>query len=73
MNQPCILTYGCLSSSSSPPLLLSPLLLVSGQVGTADGPQWSLGGDTWVVGCAIPDTVVFPQFTELNPDMKDPR
>ena len=60
-----------------PPLLRSsppPLLSVSGrQVGTADGPQWSLGGDTWVVGCAIPDTAVFPQFTELNPDMKDPR
>lgn len=39
-----------------------------GQVGTAHGPQWALGGDTWVVGCQIPDCVVFPEFNELNPD-----
>lgn len=41
-----------------------------GQVGTADGPQWALGGDTWVVGCRIPDCVVFPEFSMLNPDMQ---
>lgn len=36
--------------------------------------QWALGGDTFVVGCAIPDdAVVFPQFNELNPDMRNPR
>lgn len=44
-----------------------------GQQGTAAGPQWSLGGDTWVVGCRIPDSVVFPEFNAHNPDMKDPR
>ncbi|OQS05102.1 inositol oxygenase [Thraustotheca clavata] len=44
-----------------------------GQQGTADGDQWALGGDTWVVGCAIPDTAVFPQFNALNPDMQDER
>lgn len=49
-----------------------------GQRGTADGPQWALGGDTWVVGCALPSGrerpgVVFPEFSMLNPDMKDPR
>merc|ERR1719198_1022168 len=43
-----------------------------GQEGTAYGPQWALGGDTWVVGCRIPDTAVFPEFNKLNPDMKDP-
>ncbi|RHY33546.1 hypothetical protein DYB32_002062 [Aphanomyces invadans] len=43
-----------------------------GQEGTADGDQWSLGGDTWVVGCAIPDTTVFPEFNALNPDMQNP-
>ena len=38
------------------------------------GKQWALGGDTFVVGCAIPsDAVVFPEFNALNPDMKDPR
>ncbi len=44
-----------------------------GQVGTAEGPQWALGGDTWVVGCRIPDCTVFPEFNTLNPDMHDDR
>lgn len=49
-----------------------------GQCGTAEGPQWALGGDTFVVGCALPDGdarpgVVFPEFSLLNPDMADPR
>lgn len=39
-----------------------------GQIGRADFPQWGLGGDTWVVGMPIPDTVVFPEFNVLNPD-----
>ncbi|OQR94510.1 inositol oxygenase [Achlya hypogyna] len=43
-----------------------------GQQGTADGDQWALGGDTWVVGCAIPDSAVFPYFNTLNPDMANP-
>eukprot|EP00633_Aureoumbra_lagunensis_P011246 CAMPEP_0197326052 /NCGR_PEP_ID=MMETSP0892-20130614/1238_1 /TAXON_ID=44058 ORGANISM="Aureoumbra lagunensis, Strain CCMP1510" /NCGR_SAMPLE_ID=MMETSP0892 /ASSEMBLY_ACC=CAM_ASM_000538 /LENGTH=341 /DNA_ID=CAMNT_0042819827 /DNA_START=197 /DNA_END=1223 /DNA_ORIENTATION=+ len=48
-----------------------------GQRGTAEGPQWALGGDTWVVGCALPQGperpgVVFPQFSKLNPDMHNP-
>jgi len=38
------------------------------------GKQWALGGDTFVVGCAIPDNaVVFPEFNKLNPDMSNPR
>jgi inositol oxygenase len=45
----------------------------SGQCGTAEGPQWALGGDTWVVGAKIPDVVVFPEFNQLNPDMNDNR
>jgi inositol oxygenase len=44
-----------------------------GQEGTATGDQWALGGDTWVVGCTIPDTVVFPEFNKLNKDMQDER
>lgn len=36
--------------------------------------QWALGGDTFVVGCRIPDeAVILPQYNRLNPDMKDPR
>lgn len=38
------------------------------------GKQWALGGDTFVVGCQIPeDAIVFPQFNSLNPDMCDRR
>lgn len=38
------------------------------------GKQWALGGDTFVVGCEIPDNaVVFPEFNELNPDMSNPK
>lgn len=44
-----------------------------GQVGKAEGPQWALGGDTWVVGCAIPSCTVFPEYNQLNPDMQDPK
>ena len=39
-----------------------------GQEGTATGPQWALGGDTWVVGCKIPDACVYPEFNETNLD-----
>lgn len=39
-----------------------------------NGKQWALGGDTFVVGCKIPDeAVVFPEFNVLNPDMFDSR
>ena len=44
-----------------------------GQVGTAAGPQFALGGDTWVAGCRIPDCTVLPELNKLNPDMADPR
>ena len=44
-----------------------------GQSGSSESPQWGLGGDTWVVGCRIPDTVVYPFLNKTNPDMKDSR
>jgi inositol oxygenase len=44
-----------------------------GQEGTATGHQWALGGDTWVVGCKIPDCVVYPELNTLNKDYDDPR
>jgi hypothetical protein len=40
-----------------------------GQEGSADGAQWALGGDTWVVGCRIPDSAVHAEFNALNADM----
>lgn len=38
-----------------------------------NGKQWALGGDTFVLGCQIPNyAVVFPEFNILNPDMSNP-
>jgi inositol oxygenase len=44
-----------------------------GMQGTADGKQWALGGDTWVVGCRIPDCTILNHLNQLNPDMIDER
>src|SRR5438552_2393794 len=35
-------------------------------------PQWSVVGDTFPVGCAFSDTIVFPEFFEANPDTAVP-
>ena len=43
-----------------------------GQLGTAEGPQYALGGDTWVVGAPLPDCNVLPQYNSLNPDKEHP-
>jgi inositol oxygenase len=39
-----------------------------GMSGKADGPQWALGGDTWVMGEPLPSTAIFPEFNSLNPE-----
>ncbi len=36
-------------------------------------PQWCVTGDTFVVGCAFSDKIVYPAFFEANPDAEDPR
>ena len=38
--------------------------------GTSQAEQWGMVGDVFVVGCALPDTCVYPEFNALNPDMK---
>jgi inositol oxygenase len=43
-----------------------------GQAGTADGPQYALGGDTWVVGAALPACAVYPELNALSPDAAHP-
>ncbi len=35
-------------------------------------PQWAVVGDTFPVGCAFSDRIVFPQFFEANPDSANP-
>jgi inositol oxygenase len=45
----------------------------SDEDGTSQAEQWGLVGDVFVVGCRLPDTVVYPEFNDLNPDMHDER
>jgi inositol oxygenase len=35
-------------------------------------PQWAVVGDTFPVGCAWSDRIVFPEFFKLNPDSRMP-
>ena len=36
--------------------------------GTSEKEQWALVGDTFITGCEIPDTIIFPEFNVLNKD-----
>jgi inositol oxygenase len=36
-------------------------------------PQWAVVGDTFPVGCAFSDKVVFPEYFAANPDSRDHR
>ncbi len=40
--------------------------------GTSQDEQWGMVGDIFVVGCALPDTCVYPEFNVLNPDSHNP-
>lgn len=35
-------------------------------------PQWGVVGDTFPVGCAYSEDIVFPEYFAANPDMKNP-
>lgn len=45
----------------------------SDEDGTSQNEQWGMVGDVFVVGCALPESCVYPEFNELNPDMSDSR
>lgn len=36
-------------------------------------PQWAVTGDTFVLGCAFPDAIVYPEYFAANPDAADSR
>jgi inositol oxygenase len=36
-------------------------------------PQWAVVGDTFPVGCAFSDKIVYPEYFEANPDTRDER
>ena len=39
--------------------------------GLSNEEQWAIVGDTFITGCKIPNTIVLPEFNNLNPDMKN--
>lgn len=45
----------------------------SDEDGTSQHEQWGMVGDVFVVGCALPDSCVYPEFNKTNPDMQDDR
>ena len=45
----------------------------SDEDGTSQAEQWGMVGDVFVVGCALPESCVYPEFNSLNPDMSDAR
>ena len=40
--------------------------------GTSVATQWSIVGDTWVVGCRMPGELVFPELNDTSPDARHP-
>ena len=38
------------------------------QTGTSINKQWGIVGDTFIVGCKLPDNIVFPEFNEIHGD-----
>jgi len=44
----------------------------SDEDGTSVGEQWAVVGDTFVLGCTLPDCTVFPEFNKLHPDRDVP-
>ncbi|WP_223552185.1 inositol oxygenase [Aestuariivivens sp. NBU2969] len=41
--------------------------------GTSQAEQWGMVGDIFVVGCALPETCVYPEYNALNADMNNPK
>lgn len=43
----------------------------SDQEGTGKKEQWAMVGDTFIVGCQLPEKIIYPEFNQYNPDMKN--
>ena len=55
-------------------MVLTGLLHDMGKVLCLFGePQWAVVGDTFPVGCAFSDKIVYPEYFKLNPDYYDER
>lgn len=54
-------------------LILTGFIHDLGKILALNGePQWAVVGDTFPVGCAYSDKVVYPEYFALNPDHNDP-
>ena len=40
--------------------------------GTTIKNQWAIVGDTFIVGCALPEKIIFPEFNKENNDITNP-
>ena len=49
------------------------LVLGNDEDGTSCKNQWAITGDTFIVGCGLPDQLVYPEFNLTNPDMQNPK
>jgi len=45
----------------------------SDEEGTSKKEQWAMVGDTFILGCKLPEGIIYQEFNELNPDMKNPK
>ena len=56
---------------------LGKVIFINGndEDGTSVRNQWSITGDTFIVGCRIPDGefIVYPELNSRNPDMDNPK
>ena len=54
-------------------LILTGFIHDLGKLLTSFGePQWAVVGDTFPVGCAYSNTIVFPEYFDANPDKENP-
>jgi inositol oxygenase len=55
-------------------MVLTGLIHDLGKILCLNGePQWAVVGDTFPVGCAYSDKIVYPEFFSANPDSRDAR
>ena len=70
----CLQTAESIRAQGHPDwMILTGLIHDLGKILTFYGePQWAVVGDTFPVGCAYSDTIVFPNYFQANPDSANP-
>jgi len=72
--QHCLQTSEAIRAANQPRwFILTGLIHDLGKILCLRGePQWAVTGDTFPVGCAFSDRIVFPEFFTANPDSRNP-